>query len=441
MRLGLLWSPVLFGILILVSSPAHARPEGPGTAPLPAAAEGAAGEERFDPEAATEAYLARVPPADRAKSDAYFEGGYWLQLWGFLYGLAVAWVFLGTGLSAKIRGRVEALTRFRPLRTLLYAVAYILLATLLFFPLTLYSDFFREHQYSLSNQGFGAWMKDQTLELGMGLALGSLALMALYAVFRRAPRRWWIGGAAVALAFLVFTALIGPVFIDPFFNTYTSLKDPGLRESILSMARANGVPAEDVYQFDASRQSKRVSANVSGLLGTLRISLNDNLLNRCSREEIQAVMAHEMGHYVLNHTYKGILFFGVILFGGFAFVRWSFEALAGRFGGRWGVRGIADEAGLPLLMVLLSAFFFVLTPIDNTLIRIGEAEADIFALNVARQPDAEAEVALKLGEYRKLSPSPLEEWLFFDHPSGRSRILMAMRWKAEHLREIASPGR
>ena len=90
-------------------------------------------------------------------------------------------------------------------------------------------------------------------------------------------------------------------------------------------------------------------------------------------------------------------------------------------------------------MALLSVFFFVLTPIDNTLVRTGEAEADIFALNVARQPDAEAEVALKLGEYRKLSPSPLEEWLFFDHPSGRSRILMAMRWKAEHLREITPP--
>ena len=409
----------------------------PAAASPPAAAEGAAGEERFDPEAATEAFLAKVPPADRAKSDAYFEGGYWLQLWEFLVGLAVAWIFLGTGLSAKIRGRVETLTRFRSLQTFLYAVAYILLATLLFFPLTLYSGFFREHQYSLSNQSFGAWMKDQAIELGVTLVLGSLALAALYAVFRRAPRRWWIGGAVVALVFLLFTALIGPVYIAPLFNTYTSLKDPDLRESILSMARANGIPAEDVYQFDASRQSKRVSANVSGLLGTLRISLNDNLLNRCSREEIQAVMAHEMGHYVLNHVYKGILFFGVIIFFGFAFVRGSFEALVRRFGGRWGIRGVADVAGLPLLMVLLSVFFFVLTPVNNTLIRTGEAEADIFGLNAARQPDAEAEVALKLGEYRKLSPSPLEEWLFFDHPSGRSRILMAMRWKAEHLREIA----
>jgi STE24 endopeptidase len=173
----------------------------------------------------------------------------------------------------------------------------------------------------------------------------------------------------------------------------------------------------------------------------MRISLNDNLLNRCSKEEIQAVMGHEMGHYVLNHVYKGILFFGIIIFFGFAFVRWSFETVVRRFGGGWGVRGIADLAGLPLLMVLLSVFFFALTPINNTLIRTDEAEADIFGINAARQPDAEAAVALMLGEYRKLSPSPLEEWFFFDHPSGRNRILMAMRWKAEHLRESVPTAR
>ncbi len=428
---------LLLGILTLAVTPSQASPDAPGTPP--AAMEGAAGEERFDPEAATEAYLEKVPPADRAKSDSYFEGGYWLQLWGFLYGVGVAWVFLGTGLSAKIRDRAEALTRFRPLRTLLYAVVCIAVATLLFFPLTFYSDFFREHQYGLSNQSFGAWMNEQVTGLGVGLVLGSLALTALYAVFRRAPRRWWIGGAAVTLLFFIFTALIGPVYIDPLFNTYVPLKDASIRESILSLARANGIPAKDVYQFDASRQSKRVSANVSGFLGTMRISLNDNLLNRCSKEEVETVMAHEMGHYVLNHVYKATLYFAVVLFAGFAFLRWSFEALARRFGGKWGIRGIADEASLPLLVVLLSAFFFVLTPVNNSYTRALEAEADIFALNAARQPDAEAEVALKLGEYRKLSPSPLEEWLFFDHPSGRSRILMAMRWKAEHLGELAPP--
>jgi STE24 endopeptidase len=141
-----------------------------------------------------------------------------------------------------------------------------------------------------------------------------------------------------------------------------------------------------------------------------------------------------MGHYVLNHVFKLLLQIGLLIVAGFAFVRWAFDRVAGRWGSGWGIRGIADVAGLPLLVLLLSIFFFVLTPVTNTMIRTQEIEADIFGLNAARQPDGEAEVDLKLGEYRKLKPGPVEEFIFFDHPSGYSRILMAMRWKAENLR-------
>jgi STE24 endopeptidase len=305
--------------------------------------------------------------------------------------------------------------------------------------MTLYQGFFREHEYQLSNQTFGAWLKDALMGLTVGVILGGLGLVVLYEVLRRAPRTWWIWGTVVSILFLLFLSLIFPVFIAPLFNTYTPLKDSALRDEILSLARANGIPAQDVFQVDASRQSKRVSANVSGLAGTLRISLNDNLLNRCSPEEIQEVMGHEMGHYALNHAYEGILFGGVATLLGFAFVRWAFQRVVTGFGSGWGIRGVADIAGLPLLLALLSIFNFVLTPLDNTVTRTNEAEADLFALNASRQPDGAAEVALKLGEYRKLSPSPLEEWIFFDHPSGRNRILMAMRWKAEHLRELPPP--
>lgn len=394
---------------------------------------------RFDPIAATDAYLARVTDEQRARSDAYFEGGYWLQLWDFLLGLGIAWLLLGTGLSAGIRDRVERWTSFRWLQTLIYAVAYILITASLTFPMTLYQGFFREHEYQLSNQTFGAWLKDALMGLTVGVILGGLGLVVLYEVLRRAPRTWWIWGTVVSILFLLFLSLIFPVFIAPLFNTYTPLKDSALRDEILSLARANGIPAQDVFQVDASRQSKRVSANVSGLAGTLRISLNDNLLNRCSPEEIQEVMGHEMGHYALNHAYEGILFGGVATLLGFAFVRWAFQRVVTGFGSGWGIRGVADIAGLPLLLALLSIFNFVLTPLDNTVTRTNEAEADLFALNASRQPDGAAEVALKLGEYRKLSPSPLEEWIFFDHPSGRNRILMAMRWKAEHLRELPPP--
>jgi len=212
-----------------------------------------------EPAAATRAYLARLSPEERARSDAYFEGGYWIQL------------------------------------------------SLVLFP---------------------------------------LLLVVLYGVFRRAPRTWWLWGAGVALFFLLVVLLLASVYIDPLFNTYEPLADERVREPILSMARSSGIDVDDVYEFDASRQTTRISANVSGFLGTMRIRLNDNLLNRTSLPEIEAVMGHEVGHYV---------------------------------------------------------------------------------------PDGFAEVALKLGEYRKLDPGAVEEWIFFDHPSGRARIRMAMDWKAENL--------
>jgi len=182
-----------------------------------------------------------------------------------------------------------------------------------------------------------------------------------------------------------------------------------------------------------------VSAYVSGFLGSERIVLNDNLLNRCTPEEIQSVMGHEMGHYVLHHVYKDILFFGVLAIIGFAFLNRAMHWSLARWGDRWGIREITDVAALPLAALLFSLFFFVLTPVTNSWIRTQEYEADIFGIDAARQPDGEALVDLKLGDYRKLDPSPLEEMIFFDHPSGRTRSTAAMRWKAENM-SVLPPG-
>jgi STE24 endopeptidase len=387
----------------------------------------------FDVEAAVEAYLSRQTPEEKARSEAYFEGGYWLGLWGFLYALGVAWLLLGTGLSARMRDMAERIVRWKPLQTALYSIGYVVLATLVFFPLTVYQGFFREHKYDLATQTFSGWLRDWAVDLGVSAVLFAILFMALYGVFRKLPRTWWLWGGVVGVVFLVFVILIGPVYIDPLFNTYTPLDDPTVKDPILSMARSNGIEVDNVYQFDASRQTTRISANVSGFMGTMAIRLNDNTLNRCSLGEIRAVMAHEIGHYVLNHVYETIIYFAIILVGAFAFVRWSFDRVRARWGEKWGVSGIGDVAGMPLLVALLAVYFFFMTPVLNNIIRVNEAEADLFALHAAGEPDGFAEVALKLGEYRKLSPGPIEEWLMYDHPSGRSRIQMAMTWKAEHL--------
>lgn len=433
-----LWIALCLGVVSLGFFAGAAAPLSAATAPLPAAAVPAAAPASataFDPVAATEAYLASVPADKRERSDSYFEGRYWILLWSFLWGLAVAWVLLATGISVRIRNFAERVTRFRFLQRWLSGAGYILLTFVFGFPLALYTEFFREHKYQLATQTFPAWMADQLKDLGIGVLLGGIVIAGLYGVIYRAPRTWWIWGTVVLVAFLFIGILIAPVFIDPLFNQYTELRDPAVRNPILSMARANGIPAERVYLVDASRQSTRVSANVRGVLGTMRISLNDNLLKRASPAGIQMVMGHEMGHYVLNHIYEMILQTSLLLLVGAAFVRWAFGRALATWGSGWGIRDVADPAGLPLLLALLSVYLFVATPVQNTIIRTNEAEADIFGINASRQPDGFAQVALLLGEYRKLHPGPVEEWIFFDHPSGYNRILMAMKWKAEHLND------
>jgi len=392
----------------------------------------------FDVNAAVESYLAKMSPAQRARSTAYFEGGYWLNLWDFLTGCVVMWLLLKLGWSARMRNLSERITRFRPLQTALYWVQFILVTSVLTFPLTVYEGYVREHKYGLLNQTFGPWMKDQVLGLAVSLVLGAILVAPLFGVVRKLGRSWWVAGAVLMIVFLAFVSLIAPVYISPLFNTYTKLDDATVRDPILSLARANGIPAKDVYEFDASRQSNRVSANVSGFAQTLRISLNDNLLRRCTLPEIETTMGHERGHYVLNHAYKGVVMTGVVIVIGFAVVNWGISFALARWGQRWGVHGIDDVAVLPLAVVLFSGYLFLMTPVNNTITRSMEFEADMYGLNSARQPDGEANVDLLLGEYRKMDPGPVEEFIFFDHPSGRTRITAAMRWKAEHP-ETASP--
>jgi STE24 endopeptidase len=388
----------------------------------------------FDAVAATNAYMAQIPADKTARSNAYFEGGYWLILWDFLYGAIVALILLNLRWSAKMRDLSERVTRFKPVHTFVYWLQYLVLTSVLIFPLTVYEGYFREHKYGLATQTFGPWLGDQLKALGVGLVLGGVLVVVLFGIVRRLPRTWWIWGSVVTILFTIFGVLIAPVYIVPIFNKVTRLDDPKVVDPILSMARANGIPAKDVYTMDASRQSTRMSANVSGFANTMRITLNDNLLRRGSPEEIQAVMGHEMGHYVMNHIYKFIMFNAIetVLF--FALLYWGLGWSLQRWGEKWQIRSVGDTAVVPLVVLLALAYGFVTTPIDNTMIRTQEKEADMFGLNAARQPDGFAQAAIHLGEYRKMNPAPIEEFIFFDHPSGRNRIYAAMRWKAENLK-------
>ncbi len=389
----------------------------------------------FDPHKAVDAYLSRVSGKAKAQSDAYFEGGYVLSVVDVLYAVVVAALLLWLRISARMRNYATSVTRFRFLQVPIYVVQYLVVTTVATLPLAIYEGFVREHAYGLSNQTFIQWAGEFGLQFVVSIIAFTILLTLIYAAARAAKGRWWVWGTGITVVFLAFMMMIYPVYIAPMFNQYTPLPESGMKQAILSMARANGIPADNVYTFDASKQSTRISANVSGFLGTTRISLTDNLLNRCTPSEVLAVLGHEMGHYVMNHVGIFLTWFGLLILVGFFFIDRAYRGLTNLFGGSWDVRTIDDPAGLPLIMALFSVFLLAATPVTNTVIRTTEIQADIYGLNAVRQPDAFATVALKVSDYRKLDPSPLEEAIFFDHPSGRTRIMEAMRWKAEHLND------
>jgi STE24 endopeptidase len=394
----------------------------------------------FNVETATRAYLAQIPASAKARSDAYFEGGYWLILWDFLSGVAIALILLNTRLSAIMRNFTERLTRFRFLQAFLYFALYTVVVYALTFPLTVYEGFFREHRYGLATQNFAGWIGDEGKSILLNILLVGMAVAALFAVVRRLQKTWWIWGSVITVVLIVIGFTLWPVFIEPVFNKPKVLDNPKIAAPIVGLARAQSVPAHDVYEIDASRQTTRISAHVSGLGRTMRITLNDNLIRRGSPEEIQAIMGHEIGHYVLHHILNSIPVYIIGIVALFAGLRWSLNWSLARWGGRWQIRGITDPAVLPLVALYISIFFFALTPVMKTMDRIQEREADIFGINASRQPDGMAQAAIHLGEYRKMDPGYWEEVFFYDHPSGRSRIHAAMQWKAENLGLYATPG-
>ncbi len=392
----------------------------------------------FDVDAATRAYLDTLQGAARAKSDPYFEGGYWLLLWNALVGIASAWTILHFGWSAAWRNRAERMSRRRWLQAAIYAVPWTIVSALIVLPWSIYVGWYREKQYDLMNQSLGAWLGEQGIALGVSVITTAILLAIVFAVIRGSPRRWWLWATGAVTALIAVGILVAPVFISPLFNEYKPMAAGPLRDQILGMARAKNVPADNVYVFDQSKQHKRISANVSGLGPTIRISLNDNLLNRASPPEVKAVMGHELGHYVLNHIPKTIAVLALIVLVGLFLLWWLTPRILARRGEKWDVRGSDDPAVVPLFTIILTVYFLAMTPALNTLIRVNESEADAFGLDAAREPDGFALTAMKLSEYRKIEPSAFEEAIFFDHPSGRTRVRMAMEWKAQHLAEVTA---
>src|SRR5271170_3139698 len=288
----------------------------------------------FDVDKATAGYLSLLSPEQRTLSDRYFEGGYWLQLWDLLWTIGACVLLLATGVSRRMSQWAQRLSRRKWISTPIYIALLLVALFLLGLPLSIYADFLREHQYGLSEQSFGGWLRDQLVVMAINVVVAAVTLTFIYAAVRRAGRSWWIWATGLVLVCLLIVQLITQVYFLPLLNEYKPLPEGPLKQAVLSLARANQVSTSHVEWFDASRQTTRLSANVAGLLNTTRIALNDNLLNKSSLPEIKAVLGHEMGHYVLNHVWKGPILLALLFGFAMGLLSLGMDGALARWGGR-----------------------------------------------------------------------------------------------------------
>jgi STE24 endopeptidase len=387
-----------------------------------------------DPAAATAAFLARVPADVRARGDAFGKASRITLLANAaaLVGSIVIVMFSGAG--AGMRDLARRLTSRGALQDAIVAVQTLAVFFLLSLPVATYDGFVRLRHAGLSRISYASWLSDAVLNWAVTAPFIAVGVVAFYALIRRRPQSWavWATGVYALLASVFI--LLTPQYIAPLFNSITPMADGPQKQAILSLARANGVPANDVFVQNASRQSELLNAHVSGFGGTAQIVLDDNTIAKTPDAEVRLVMAHEIGHYVLAHVTKGIVFDTLITGFGFLFVGWGTTRLITRFGDRWNVTGLRDIGAFPVFWGLLMLWGFLALPLSNSLVREQEAEADMYGINASQQPLGLAEFMIRDADARQLDPSPLVESFFYNHPSARNRIFHAMRWRAEHLK-------
>jgi STE24 endopeptidase len=223
--------------------------------------------------------------------------------------------------------------------------------------------------------------------------------------------------------------LLAPVLIEPLFNKYEPVPAGQVRDAVVEMAQRAGIPPNKVYMFNGSRQSNNFTANAGGVGSTARVAISDVAFKNASLDEVRAVTGHEIGHYVLKHSWWGILFYSVAAIILFWIADRTFPWFARRFGS---TAALADPRGLPVLVFMVSLFGLLSLPVFNTFSRTLEAQADAYSLRTENRPDALSTSLVKTAEYRYPRPGRLEEIIFYDHPSVESRVRNAMEWKAAH---------
>jgi STE24 endopeptidase len=371
-----------------------------------------------------------VPPPSPLALQYYRSGN---VLWGIgtVLSLAIPAVLLFSGISARLRSLAFRMARRWLASVMLYAVLFTLTTALVSFPLAFYQGYVRQHAYGLSNQSLEKWLTDWVL--GVGLSAAGLALVAWipYLLLSRAPRRWWLYSGLATAPIASFILLISPVWIDPLFNDFGPMKDKALEQRILQLAARAGIPDSRVYEVAKSVDTKTVNAYVTGLGGTKRIVLWDTLLEKLSPDQIQFVMAHEMGHFVLRHVLTLILVATALATLSFWVIDRVGTWMVSRFASHFRFDRLSDPASLPLLFLLGTLVSLVTTPLLLALNRRQEHEADRFALELTRDNLAGAMAFVRLQQENLAIPRPGRLYMLWrgSHPSLGDRVDFANQYR------------
>jgi STE24 endopeptidase len=349
---------------------------------------------------------------------------------GIAYSAAVLVLLLFSGLSRRIRDLAARGTKKPFVMAMIYIAIFTVAVALLEFPLSYYSGFMVPHQFNLTDQSFVSWMGDQLKGLGVGILMGApLGALALLGI--RSVRRWWFALWLGSLPIMLLMIVIQPIVLDPIFNKFEPLEDQQLRQKLVDLASRAGIEGGRVYQVNKSKQTTTMNAYVNGIGPTNRIVMWDTLLAKLDEDEVLAVMGHEMGHYVMNHIWKGFGFTAALAFVILFVGQKLHDGGAARWGPRWGFVERGDPASIPLLLLIGSLLAFLLSPVISGYSRTMENQADMFALELTHLNEPMATAFIKFAEDSKRDPRPhpfVKFWRY-SHPPISERIPFALSYR------------
>jgi len=328
-------------------------------------------------------------------------------------------LFVITGLSSSLLVYTAGIFTNSYLQFMFFTAITGLATGIIFFPVNYYTEFYLEHKYNLSNQTFFNWIREDLKSLLVSLVIGIPILLLFFYSLNRFQQLWWLPFAIILFIISVLLARIVPIFILPLFYKITPIEDNNLKNRIQELAQAAGIKVENVFKFNMSKNTKKANAAFTGIGKSKRILLGDTLLDNYTADEIETVIAHELGHYKRKHIIKNI-----IIGTASSFLMLYLIAALYNISLKWfGFKSIIQISALPLLSLWAMIIGLILSPLSNLLSRKFEYEADEYAVSSTNKKEAFISTLEKLTDQNlgDRDPHPFVEWFFYSHPSIKNR--------------------